>query len=178
VRNQADEPLGFAWRDEVEALVREAAGELDASRLTHSGNIAHWRDLLDDLARQAAEGREFAPSKSWDAYVETMGKFKQDLDAELTEGERIRGELFTHVLDADQGDTTVRAWLRGVDNSFAPVPRLRQMLRNPYPAGASATYEDLSEAESRNVWHVDLRLQELQPLLAAVAPYVQALKGE
>lgn len=177
VRNHDATPLGFLWRDQVEALVKNAAGPLEASRFTHSGNIAHWLEVLDDLAKQVGQGRELTPSASWDAYVERMDVFRLGLDVQLSEGEHIRGELFDDGLDAARGSELVRAWLRAVDEVFSPVPRLRDMLQSDLPHGMAASYEGLSEEESRNVWHVDVQHQRMQPLLTVVTPYVEALKG-
>lgn len=180
VRGQSGSQLGFQWRDEVEVLVKESAGELDASRFAHSGNIAHWLQCLDDLARQVGAGpRTLAPSKSWDAYVEGMTAFRLALDARLTVGERLRMELFSHTLNVELGKVKVAAWLQEVDKAFSTVPRLREMLRGgASPAGMWATYEGVSEGESKNIWRLDERLQHLQPLLTVVAPYVEALRGE
>jgi len=69
------------------------------------------------------------------------------------------------------------AWADTVDHSFAPIPRLREMLSSGYPAGMFATYEGLSEEESKILWRVDQRLREMQPLLTVIAPYVEALQG-
>jgi hypothetical protein len=180
VRGQSDSRLGFQWRDEVETLVKASAGELDASRFAHSGNIAHWLQCLDDLAQQVGAGtRTLVPSGSWDAYVQAMTAFRQALDACLTEGERLRAELFAHTLDVEAGKAKVAAWLQDVDDSLAPVPRYREVLRGAVsPASQWATYEGISEEESKTVWRLDERLQHLQPLLTVVAPYVEALRGE
>lgn len=178
VRGHMVSPLGLQWRDEVEAFIKDAAGELDASRLTHSGDISHWLQLLDDLARQAGEDRTLTPSGGWDSYVTRMGDFKQALDIHLGDGEHIRRELFDRSLDAEQGEAMVGAWLRAVNDSFEPVPRLLGMSQDNSLAGMFATYEGLPDDESRNVWRVDVRLQDLQPLLTAVTPYVEALQGK
>ena len=176
VRQHADTVLGLQWRDQVELLVKETAGALDASRLTHSGNSAHWLQVLDDLAMQVGQGRQLTPSGAWDSYVETMANFKQALDTDLTEGEHISGELLAQTVE--RGDAMVSAWVRGVEESFVDVSRLREMLRSDNSAGMFATYEGLSEEESKTLWRVDCRLRELQPLLAVIAPYVEALKGD
>jgi hypothetical protein len=176
IRQHADTVLGFQWRDQVELLVKEAAGPLDASRLTHSGNLAHWLQVLDDLAKQVGEGRRLTPSVEWESYVETMADFKQALDTDLTKGEHIRDELFART--AERGDEGVNAWVDTVNNLFSTVPRLREMLRGDDPAGMFATYEGLSDEESKVLWRVDQRLRALQPLLTVVAPYVEALRGE
>jgi hypothetical protein len=180
VRGQSESQLGYQWRDEVEALVKVSAGELDASRFAHSGNIGHWLQCLDDLAQQVGSGtRTLAPSESWDAYVEAMTAFRQALDARLAEGERLRTELFAHTLDVDGGKAKVTAWLQDVDDALAPVPRFRDVLPGAVsPEDQWATYEGISEDESKSVWRLDERLQHLQPLLTVVAPYVEALKGE
>jgi len=57
VRGQSESQLGYQWRDETESLVKVSAGELDASRFAHSGDIAHWLQRLDDLAQQGGERR-------------------------------------------------------------------------------------------------------------------------
>ena len=176
VRQHADTVLGVQWRDQVELLVKETAGPLDASRLTHSGNIAHWLQVLDDLAKQVGQGRQLTPSDVWDSYVETMADFKQALDTDLTEGEHMRGQLFART--AERGDAMVGNWVRAVDESFVAVPRLREMLRSDDPAGMFATYEGLSEEESKTLWRVDGRLRDLQPLLTVIAPYVEALLSD
>ncbi len=181
VRGQSESQLGYQWRDEVEALVKASAGELEASRFAHSGNIAHWLERLDELAQQVSAGtRTLTPSESWDAYVETMTAFRRDLDARLTEGERLRTELFSQTLDVEEeGRAKVTAWLKDVDDSLAPVPKYRDVLRGAVsPEDQWATYEGISEEESKVVWRLDERLQHLQPLLTVVAPYVEALLGE
>jgi hypothetical protein len=179
-RGQSASQLGYQWRDEVEALVKASAGELDASRFAHSGNIAHWLQRLDDLAQQVGTGtRTLTPSGSWDAYVEAMTAFRKALDVRLTEGERLHTELFAHALDVAEGKAKVTAWLKDVDDSLAPVPRYREVLRDAVsPEDQWATYEGISEDESKVVWRLDERLQHLQPLLTVVAPYVEALRGE
>lgn len=180
VRGQSESQLGYQWRDEVEALVTASAGELDASRFAHSGNISHWLQCLDDLAQQVGAGtRTLAPSEPWDAYVEAMAALRQALDARLSEGERLRTELFSHTLDVEEGKAKVTAWLWDVDDSLAPVPKYRDVLRGAVsPEDQWATYEGISEEESKVVWRLDERLQHLQPLLTVVAPYVEALRGE
>jgi hypothetical protein len=180
VRGQTESQLGYQWRDEVEALVKASAGELDASRFAHSGNIAHLLQCLDDLAQQVGTGtKTLAPSEPWDAYVETMTAFRQALDAHLTEGESLRNKLFPPTLDVTEGEAKVTAWLKDVDDSLAPVPRYRDVLRGAIsPAHMFATYEGISEEEGKVVWRLDERLQHLQPLLTLVAPYVEALRGE
>ena len=180
VRGQSEGQLGYQWRDEVEALVKASAGELDASRFAHSGNIAHWLQCLDDLAQHVGAGtRTIVPSESWDAYVEAMTAFRQALDTRLTEGERLRTELFSHTLDVQDGRAKVTTWLQDVDDSLAPVPRYRDVLRGAVsPAHMFATYEGISEEESKVIWRLDERLEHLQPLLTVVAPYVEALRSE
>lgn len=180
VRNQSDSPLSYQWRDEVEALVKESAGELDASRFTHSGDIVHWLRCLDELAQQVSAGTKMLrPSESWDAYVEGMMAFRQDLGAHLAEGERLRTELFSRALDLENGRTRVTAWRKDVDDALAPVPRYRDALRKAAsPPHRFATYEGISQEESKVVWRLDEHLQYLQPLLTAIEPFVEALKGE
>jgi len=130
--------------------------------------ISHSRPGRAEDSRQARHG---SPTSR------TMGDFKEALDRDLSGGEQIRTELCSGA-EAEQGEAVVSAWLRKVDGSFATVPRLREMLRpTEYPSGMSATYEGLSEEEGRSVWRVEVRLQDLQPLLVVVAPYVEALRG-
>jgi hypothetical protein len=180
VRGQSVSQLGYQWRDEVEVLVKASAGELDASRFAHSGDIAHWLRCLDELAQQVSAGtRALTRSESWDAYVEAMTAFRGDLDGRLAEGERLRTDLFSHTLEVEQGRAKVSAWLKDVDDALAPVPRYRDVLRGAVsPAHMFATYEGISEEESKVVWRLDERLQHLQPLLTVVAPYEEALRGE
>ncbi len=180
VHGQSESQLGHQWRDEVKALVKASAGELDASRFAHSGNIAHWLERLDELAQQVSAGtRTFTPTESWDTYVEAMTAFRQALDARLADGEHLRAELFSQALDVAEGKAKVTAWLKDVDDSLAPVPRYREVLRGAVSQGDQwATYEGISEEESKVVWRLDERLQHLQPLLTVVAPYVEALRGE
>lgn len=180
VRGQSASQLGYQWRNEVEALVKASAGELDASRFAHSGDIAYWLERLDELAQQVSAGtKTLAPSELWDAYVEAMTALRSALDARLTEGEHLRTELFSHVLDVKEGRAKVTAWLEDVDDALAPVPRYREVLRGAVsPEDQWATYEGISEEESEVVWRLDERLQHLQPLLTVVAPYVEALRGD
>jgi len=180
VRGQSESPLGYQWQDEVEALIKASAGELDASRFAHSGNIAHWLERLDDLAQQVSTGtRTLAPSEPWDAYVKTMTAFRQALDEHLTEGESLRNKLFPPTLDVTEGEAKVTAWLQDVDDSLSAIPRYRDVLRAAVsPEHQWATYEDISEQESKNLWRLDQPLQYLQPLLTGVALYVEALRGE
>jgi hypothetical protein len=180
VRGDSHSQLGYQWRDEVEALVKVSAGELDASRFAHSGDIAHWLQRLDDLAQQVSAGtRTLAPSDRWDAYVETMMAFQQALDLRLTEGERLRSELFSKMYGIEMSTAKVVDWLQSVDDSLAPLPRYRDILRGAVsPEDQWATYEGMSEEEGKIVWRLDQRLQHLQPLLAVVAPYVEALRGK
>ncbi len=180
VRGQSESQLGYQWRDEIEAMVKTSAGELDASRFAHSGNLAHWLERLDELAQQVSAGtRTLTQSESWDAYVEAMTAFRAALGARLTEGEHLRIELFSHTLDVKEGRAKVTAWLRDVDDALAPVPRYRDVLRGAVsPSHMFATYEGITEEKSKVVWGLDERLQHLQPLLTVVAPYVEALRGD
>ena len=174
VRGQADGGLGFDWRDRVETLVKEAAGLLDASRLTHSGNLAHWLAVLDDLARQVGGGRHLKPSGSWEAYVQTMAGFTKALDANLTDGERLREELFDRPIEQA---ALVDVWLRAVDDSLGTVPRLLEVVKADGAPGMSASYEGMSEEQSKMIWRLDRHLQNMQPLLTALVPYVEALES-
>jgi len=174
VRGQADGGLSFDWRDQVETLVKEAAGPLDASRLTHSGNISHWLAILDDLARQVGGGRRLDTSVSWEAYVAEMAAFKTALDASLTEGERLRGELFERPTEETEA---VDVWLQAVDDSLGAMPRLLEIIRSDDTPRMSASYEGMSEEQSKVLWLLDRHLRSMQPLLAALAPYVEALEG-
>jgi hypothetical protein len=174
VRQHADGGLGFDWRDQVETLVKEVAGPLDASRLTHSGNITHWLEVLDDLARQVGAGRHLTSSDSWETYVEGMATFKQALDASLTAGERLREELFAR---PPESEARVEAWLREIDASLATLPRLLEVVKADGAPGMSASYEGMSEEQNRVIWRLDRHLQNMQPLLTALAPYVEALEG-
>lgn len=174
VREQADGGLGFDWRDQVEILVKEAAGPLDASRLTHSGNVAHWLAVLDDLARQVGGGRQLTPSGSWDAYVQAMAGFTRALDTTLTDGERLRNELFDQPTEQD---ARVDAWLRSVDDSLGTLPRLLEVVKADGAPGMSASYDGMSDEQSKVIWRLDRHLQNMQPLLTALAPYVEALES-
>jgi hypothetical protein len=127
----------------------------------------------------SAGTRTLAPSDRWDAYVETMTAFQQALDLRLTEGERVRTELFSKLYGIEFNTAKVEVWLQSVDDSLSPLPRYRDILRGAVsPPYVFATYEGMSEEESKVVWWLDERLQHLQPLLTVIAPYVEALRGK
>jgi hypothetical protein len=173
-------PLGLQWYRQTEALVQEIAGELDASRLNSRRGLEAWISYLDDLAAQATEGgRQLTPSDSWDAYVERMNGFRQDVGTAIAEGDAMRGDVFEAAkVDRASAEAKVNSWLGLVQEAFGSVSELRGLPTSPYAPGIMVGYEGLSQEQSVPVWRLYSRLDELGPVLYIVAPYVQALKGE
>jgi hypothetical protein len=174
VRGHGDGPLGVEWRDEVMAMVKQSAGERQASAFEGSQSIDHRLQCLRELARRLPGS--FAASESWDAYVDRMTTFRQALDALLAEGERLRTELSSKTLDAEPGAAKTEDWMHEVDESFEGLPLLRERLHSRLGEGLRNS-DGISEVESESVWRLSVHLEALQPLRTVVVPYVEALRG-
>jgi hypothetical protein len=179
-RGYEQSALGLQWQTHTEALIKDLMGELEASRLSHRKGVEAWVDFLDDLAsRLSASGRDLTPSDAWASYVETTNGFRRDLEVDINEGEAMRAEVFEEAKhDRGSAEARVAAWLRLDQETFDPVPELRELPSSQHPAGMMVGYAGLSQEESVPVWRLDRRLQELGPVLTVILPYVQALKGE
>jgi hypothetical protein len=177
-RGHGQSALGLQWYSQVETLIKEMFGELEASRLNTRRGLEGWIKSLDDLAG-LAQSRRLTPSNGWDAYVERMAGFRQDLKTDVNEGEGMRGEVFSEArVDLKQTGAKVTSWLEKVDRTFSSVSELRGLPSSDRPAGMQVVYTGLSEKASAVAWRLEHRLEELVPTLAVIEPYVQALKGE
>lgn len=170
-------PLQVQWRAQTQTLVKELFGDLEAARLTGE-NLARRIGHLDELAAQVPGEKALAPGKSWDAWVEALARFDAELQTNLSGGEELRAIFFADErFDRGESDAAVKRWLGAVEQTFAIVPELRAMVRNVSPAGASAGYEGLSEEQAASLWPLDLRLEELRPLVSWIREFVAALQG-
>jgi len=123
-------------------------------------------------------GKALAPGKSWNEYVEALVRFDAELESNLTDGEELRAAFFAdEAFDCEASNSKVKRWLGSVERSFTIAPELRAMVRNSNPAGDSAGYEGLSEEQAASLWPLDLRLEELRPLVSQISEFVATLQG-